>query len=445
MARRALGLTLFILALTIVYAGQSAAGQEATPAPAASGPGQRYTEAIPVYDTTVLGWEPVVITDTMPMLAGTEWGGASPVPAGQFRPLIHKSGPVYLSPGATARYEITVANSESVTRTVRLSDTLPSQLAYAPGSATGLTYDAATRTLSWKGELAPGQLDIVIAQTGTPLPYLDLADFGAANLCDDFIASGSDCDDVTVTFNLGVNGYNFTLYGQSLSQITLSSNGLALGEAPAQDDHNQWLPDEASPGFLLAGLWRDVDMTAAGRWHAAVVTGLVANHDVFYAQWHNAPDASNPDLTTRHAIAVILNGGALSGHAFFIYDNVFDPARLVARGYTIGVEDKLGMRGATHAYAACCGDSRPPRGYPPAPGTALHLMPVMFGAGNAYSRTFSYEAVVNAQVPETVANTAFYASDSPDPALSQAWATHYLYVRRQTFLPLFLAPVEAGP
>ena len=99
-----------------------------------------------------------------------------------------------------------MANSESVTRTVRLSDTLPDGLAYVPGSATGLSYDAATRTLSWKGELPPGQLDTVIAQTGTPLPYLDLADFGAANLCDDFIASGGDCDDVTVTFNLGVNG-----------------------------------------------------------------------------------------------------------------------------------------------------------------------------------------------------------------------------------------------
>src|SRR5690606_6557149 len=122
-----------------------------------------------------------------------------------------------------------------------------SQLTYVSGSATGLTYDAATRTLSWKGELAPGQLDIVIAQTGTPLPYLDLADFGAANLCDDFIASGDNCDDVTVTFNLGVNGYSFTLYGQTLSQITLSSNGLALGAVPAAHDQNQWLPDPAAP------------------------------------------------------------------------------------------------------------------------------------------------------------------------------------------------------
>jgi hypothetical protein len=186
-------------------------------------------------------------------------------------------------------------------------------------------------------------------------------------------------------------------------------------------------------------------MTAAGRWHAAIVSGLVAEHDVFYAQWHDAPHAADLDLTARHAIAVILDGGTLNGHVFFIYDNVSDPAGTVARGYTIGVEDKLGIRGATHAYAPCCGDSRPPQGAPPAPGTALHLRPVLFGAGNAYSRTFSYEAVVNAQIPETVVNTAFLASDSPDPAQARVWSTHYLYVRRQTFLPLLHSTPEEAP
>jgi hypothetical protein len=113
---------------------------------------------------------------------------------------------------------------------------------------------------------------------------------------------------------------------------------------------------------------------------------------------------------------------------------------MVARGYTIGVEDKPGLRGVTHAYAPCCGDPQPPRGAPPAPGTTLHLFPVLFGAGNAYSRTFTYQAVVNAQVAETVANTAFYSSDSADPALARGWSTHYLYVRRQMFLPALLAP-----
>lgn len=436
MTKRFLGLTLFILFLTFALSDRPTAGQEETSVLAAE---QRYTETIPVYDAAALGWDPVVIPDREPLPVGPEWAGASAVQAGQPLVPITKSGPDFLNPGATARYEITVANTESVTRTVSLSDTLPPQMVYVPGSADGLAYDAATRTLRWKGELAPGGLETVIAPAGTPLPYLDLADFGAANLCDEFVSAGGDCDDVTLTFNLGVNGYSATLYGQTLYQITLSSNGLALGAMPETHGNNQWLPDAATPSFLLAGLWHDVDMTAAGRWHAAIVTGLVAGHDVFYAQWHDAPHAADPDLTARHAIALVLDGGTLDGHAFFMYDNISDPAGMVAHGYTIGIEDRLGQRGATFAFAPCCGDAHAPRGAPPAPGTTLHLFPVLFGAGSAYSRTFSYEAVVQAAVPETVANTAFYRSDSPDPALALGWSTHYLYVRRQTYLPLLPA------
>ena len=121
---------------------------------------------------------------------------------------------------------------------------------------------------------------------------------------------------------------------------------------------------------------------------------------------------------------------------FFIYDNISDPAQMVAQGYTIGVADKLGERGVTYAYAPCCGQTHPPQGYPPAAGTTLQLRPVLFGAANGYTRTFSYGAVVNAAVPETVVSTAVVTSSSPDSGLSYAWSTHYLYVRWQTYLPL---------
>ena len=439
MTRYTLSLTCFILLLAVAASGRPAAGQEEPPPSRA---GHRYTEEIPVYDAAALGLVPAVIAEREPLQVDPAWGGADAVPAGRSLAPITQSGPDFLSPGATARYAITVANTESVTRTVSLVDTLPAGLAYVPGPANDLAYDAATRTLHWKGELAPGGLELVIAPAGTPLPYLDLVVFGAANLCDEFVAGGDDCDDATVTFNLGANGYSFTLYGQTLHQVTLSSNGLALGAVPETHGGNRWLPDPAAPSYLLAGLWREVDMTSAGRWHAAILRGYIAGHDVFYAQWHDAPHAADPDLTARHAIALVLDGGTLDGHAFFIYDNVSDPAGMAARGYSIGVEDRLGQRGGTHAYAPCCGGTTPPRGAPPAAGTTLHLFPALFGAGSAYSRTFGYEAVVNARVPETVANTAFYRSDSPDPAFSRGWSTHYLYVRRQTYLPL-LAPEGA--
>ncbi|MGH2537475.1 MAG: hypothetical protein ACRDHL_08790, partial [Candidatus Promineifilaceae bacterium] len=324
------------------------------------GPGQRYTENVPAIDIREYGYRPVRMpTPEAPV--SRPWqpdfrqaGGSDP---NNPYAVIHKAGPTFAPPGAVAHYEVTLANYESVTRTYRLTDTLPAGLEYIIGSAGGLTYDPTTRTLAWQGALGPGNLDYLIEQGPVALPYLDLADFGAANLCDEFLAAGGDCDDVAVTFNLGVNGYTANLYGQVLSQLTLSSNGLLLGEGapiPSAHGHNQWLPDPAAPGFPLAGLWRDADMTSGGRWHAAIVIGLVEGHAVFYAQWHDAPHANDPNLTARHAIAVVLDGdGYLAGHGFFVYDNISDPAQMVVQGYSIGIEDKLGLRGGTHAYAPC--------------------------------------------------------------------------------------------
>jgi hypothetical protein len=459
-------LPLMPLVLLMLLLGDTRS-QAASAALITIGSGQRYTEHIPIVDVREHGYRPARVP-TAEVMGFLEQGpdfqqGGGSDPQNPYA-VIRQIGPRYASPGATAPFEITLANYESFTQTYRLADTLPSGLQYVPSSADDLTYEPSTGTLSWQGELAPGDLDYLIEASPVAIPYLDLADFGLANLCDDFIAGGEDCDEVAVTFNLGVNGYVANLYGQVLSQITLSPNGLLLGDGPAEAaatvpnayGHNQWLPDAAAPGFLLAGLWRDVNMggvtrAANGRWHAAIIRGLIEDHDVFYAQWHDSPHAGDPNLTARHAIALALEGGAsagsrriLTGHAFFIYDNVSDPAQTVARGYTIGIEDRPGQRGATHAYAPCCGDPHPPQGYPPVAGTVLHLRPVLFGANNDYRRTFSFEATVDGQVPETVINTAYATSSSADPALADVWATHYLYVRLQTFLPLLQAD-EAVP
>jgi hypothetical protein len=477
----------FILFLLLLTAALAVQAQEQPDSDSLTivGPGQRYTETIPVIDIQADGYQPAALpTDdsvnhsplTIHNSLLTRGGGSDP---NNPYAVIRKTGPTFLSLGGTAHYEISLNNYESITRTYQLTETLPVGLTYLPDAnassssvqANELVYDANSRTLSWQGELAPGNLDYIIEPTHSlALPYLDLADFGAVNLCDDFIANGESCDDVSVTFNLGVNGYTTNLYGEVLSQLTVSSNGLILSPDTASTErlneveraevavsssynHNQWLPDAATPGFVLAGLWRDIDMGDAtaqnGRFHAAIIRGLIDGHDVFYAQWHDVPHTNNPDLTARHAIALLLNGDvsagsaqALVGHVFFIYDNISDPAQLVAQGYTIGIADKLASRGVTYAYAPCCGDARPPQGYPPAAGTTLHLRPFLFGADTAYQQTFSYAAVVTAPVPETIVSTAVATSSSPDPALAYAWSTHYLYVRRQLFLPLAIGGSE---
>jgi hypothetical protein len=455
MTRRTLSiLSLMLSFFFVLHLGTPASGEQPAPvtadgrqitfAPALTGPGRAYSEHLPVYEARLWGYEPVVMPSSEgeasahAAVHGMPHSGSDP--ANPFAVIRH-TAVNYAAPGGTVRYTISLANYDTVTHTYRLTNTLPLPLAYISQAGEDLTYEPESRTLTWQGEVAPGHLEYVIEPAAAPWPYLDLAAFGAPNLCDAFLESGEACADVTVTFNLGVNGYTAVLYDQLLSQVTVSTNGLLLGGDTAGAGPNRWLPDAEAPNNVLAGLWRPVNMggeeNAGGRWHAAVVGGLVEGHDVFYAQWHNAAHSINPNVTARHAIALVLNGtGAFSGHAFFIYDNISDPGQLVEQGYTIGAGDRSGRRGATYAYAPCCGDERSPQGYPPAAGVTLHLRPVLLGADNAYRRTFSYVAAVNAQVPETIANTAVatIAAGDVEPAL--VWATHYLYVRWQTYLPL---------
>src|SRR5690606_11126899 len=98
--------------------------------------------------------------------------------------LVHLTGPTYATPGATASYAMTVTNFEAMTRTFTLTNTLPAPLTYHAGSSRELRYNPATRQLTWQGDIAPGHLDYAIAPSGLALPYIDLANFGAPNLCE---------------------------------------------------------------------------------------------------------------------------------------------------------------------------------------------------------------------------------------------------------------------
>lgn len=417
-------------------------------------PSQHVTQTHHIYyeEVPVIEWagDPIVLPHSESMLdahrdsvSNVVMGGGGP--SGNPYAPIYLEGPTFAEPGSTINYNIKLANYELYTYTYGLSNTLPAGIEYIPGSAsTELTYDPQTRTMSWQGMLEPGKLDYIVTDNTTPLNYIDLADFGVGNLCDPFIANGEPCDDVLVTFNLGISNRSTHLFGEEMVEVVLSSNGVALvSDDPANNPtsaHNQWLPDSVTPGHLLAGLWRDSDMTTGGRWHAAIITGWIAGHDVFYAQWHDAPHKNDVDVTVRHAIAILLDGDTgHTGEVYYIYDNVSDPQQTINLGYTIGIEDKLGTRGTTWAYSGCCGDPMPPVGFPPNPGTTLRLTPYLFGSGNDYIRTFSYEVEVTGVVPQMVANTAYATSNSPDPTVSFMWYTDYLFVRLMTYIPVALA------
>ena len=366
---------------------------------------------------------------------------------------LHLTGANAVQPNGIVEMAVAVRNFEAITRTVTVSTVLPAQLNYIDScsnsescsSTSAFSYASESRTLLWQGEVAPAHLDynIEFVPAAVSMPYIDLADYGVANLCEQFTVADERCDAATVTFNLGVNGYASTLYGLRQHALTVSADGVIMGAGGTDSEerpsltHNHWLPHKETHGLKLAGLWRDSDLTEFGRWHVAILDGLVEGHPVFYAQWHDAPHANNANLTVRHAIALVLDGsGGLDGHAFYLYDNLSDPAASVAHGYTIGIADPMGARGQTYAFAASSADSRPPQGYPPQGGTVLHLYQTLIQPENAAGKMLTFSAHVDATVPETIVTTTVAMSDSADPALAYAWSTHYLPVRWQTYLPV---------
>ena len=415
-------------------------------------------------DLAAYGYAPLPVPEELVSDMAGGGGAALVAPLSASNPAspyatIRKQGATAVTPGRLVSYQVELANYEAISHTYQLTIPLPTGLTYQPDAADALTYDAASRTLSGQVTLPPGHLDYDLSANdpttnGLTLPYLDLADFGLPHLCQPFFDQDEACAGVGVTFNLGINGRQVNLYGQTHYQLTLSTDGQILVGSGGWDmgAGPQRLPATAVPGLRLAGLWRQADMgqpddeATNGRWHAAIISGLIAHHDLFYAQWHNTPSATNPNLTARHAIALVLDtAGAsspLSGHIFYLYDNISDPDQLIAHGYTIGVSDALGRRGLTHAYAPGSIGDGPPQGYPPAAGTTLHLRPYLWGSHNAYQQTLSYQAVATGPIPSHITTTAYATPD--DPALPSRWASHYLALRYQHYLPLVTTTSHGG-
>ncbi len=337
--------------------------------------------------------------------------------------VLKKTAPQFAAPDSTVQFEITVANYAAQTHTFWLEETRPADLSYLSGDD-ALNYDTATRRISWSGRVEAAHLDYRIEPSGFQLPYIDLGAHGLPNHCEHFTADNAHCNDVTMTFNLGSLGYSMTLYGSPQRRLTLSDNGLIFG-APdtviGAHFRPKMLPSWHAPNFIIAPLWQDINLSNSGRWHSAILQGYIDGHDVFYVQWHDAPHTNQPDLTTRFAIVFVLDGvGEANGQIFFIYDHISNPNLLESEGYTIGIEDRMGARGLTYAYAPCCGDWGIPQGHPPESGTVLQLRPTLLNPDAAFTRTFTYTAKVNAGLDDTIISTVTATSDSAcqDPNLS---------------------------
>ncbi|MCP4427813.1 MAG: S8 family serine peptidase [Chloroflexi bacterium] len=357
---------------------------------------------------------------------------------------LRKTAPAIAEPGQIITYEIALDNLDAISHTFSLTDTLPAGLEYVPGSATnGLVYDNSARQFTWSGEMGPGTLGYEVTAVDSPT-YSNLGGIGGTNLCDDPALQG-DCDDGSVAFNLAdSHSVSYTFYGETLTQTFAMTNGFLYGPegwlGSACSACPQSFPEPTELNQVIAGLWRDVDMSSGvGEWYAAVVSAFLDNpaDRVFYINWHNAGQFGAPLTTSRNAIAIVLDGPLQSepaGRIYFIYDDLSETAVLDTQGYAIGVENKDGTEGLTHAFRPCpsssCIDGADV-GSLPKNGTTLQLDPAIVGGSSA--KIFTYQVEVTAAAKTQITNIVEATGDGPDTHLS---ALADLLVEYRIYLPV---------
>ncbi len=342
--------------------------------------------------------------------------------------LLSKEPSVNAAPtGTIVEYTIQLTNRDSIAHMYNLTDTLPAGVAYVPDSATGgLEYDPVNHQLVWEGEIDAGAIEYVFTENDPSLPYVNLADLGRPGICETYFKD--DCDDVTLTWGLGSNSYTF--YGETLNEVDQSSNSMIFGPegwlGSACSACNQLLPEPTEINQVMAGLWRDILPGAQGQgeFYGVILDNFLANPDdlVFYGNWHDVGQYGALEITSRHAIAIVLDGQSEpEGRIYYIYDDI--TGDLTENGFTVGVENKMGDMGETWAYAPCDGGAcipGDPVGTQPANGTTLRLDPVYLS--DDYIRTFTYQVEITADVGTLLTNHVEVTSNSTDPAVASMWA-----------------------
>ena len=350
---------------------------------------------------------------------------------------LNKTGPSVAQPDQIITYEITLDNLDNMTHTFSLTDTLPMGLAYVQNSATGgLVYDELNHQLMWQGEIGLGALGYEIATVNPPLPYLNLGDQLNApdNLCDLF----TNCDDTAVHFDLSGEPASYTFYGESLTDLIVSANGVIYGPEGQQgiacSACPQPVPVATELNQVMAGLWRDLDASlGVGQWYGALLTDWIPGHTVFYANWHDVGQAGDPFVTSRHAIAVVLDGQSEpNGRIYYLYDSIPDPTSITAYGYAIGVENSAGDGGQLVGFAPChdaiCTQAAAV-GAIPAYGTTLRLDPAIVGGTSA--KTFTYQVRVTAEAGTLLTNVVdmtFGGSSEKETAVADVMVEHRIYL-----------------
>ena len=307
----------------------------------------------------------------------------------------------FASPGDTASYTLTLFNDASLTSTFVLSDTIPQNASYIPGSATGgLVYNSTAHELTATVAISAPQAQIA---PDALYGYLSLADRGVAPLaCPDI-----NCDEAEIR----IPGLDFYFNGRPASDLIWSTNGY-LQVASANENlsaPHQNLPDPAAPNNLLAPLWADL---IHGVWYYALVRVGETGPFYYVFEWKEA--ALKSDSNQRYSFQVWIERG--TDQIWFVYGPQTAP---ISTG-TVGVENQFGSVGAVYFYNG--------GGSAPVEGISLKV-----GIQNN-PEVFSYALLLGPEIGDVI-NLA-QAENQNTGRVVQALAT--VYVGRFIFLPLVL-------
>jgi uncharacterized repeat protein (TIGR01451 family) len=313
--------------------------------------------------------------------------------------------------GDTLTYSIKVSNPYSAETTYTLTDPLPDTLVYQDGTAVGLTYDAATRTLSGSTTLAPFSMDIV--PTGNPTLYTPGNPATSLDLTANCPAADPTCDEVVFS----ITGVSIIYMGVNYTSVKVSSNGfLAFGTTAISSAATpQNLPNTAVPNNVIAPLWSDLEFAHAGaKW---LIWGT-PTQTVF--EWQNANAFGNASVL--YNFEIWFTDG--TNNITFAYGPLNADVTTPSLGFTyeVGMENINGMAGTSYYYFSGAGS---PVGTAPVMGTDLNIV------NNLSSTTMTFQANVDLQNPilPVVTNLVTEVSDF-DAQQNQALA----YTTIKTFM-----------
>lgn len=392
-----------------------------------------------------------ITADVSNFFAGDGWGFASvqltsagqqllhmPVAVkkvmGESEAVLGKTAVSFAEPNEIISYEITLNNLNAITQTFALTDTLPTAVSYIPNSATGgLTYNSATHQLVWEGEVGPGELGYK-AEWVPNIEYVNLGQL--QNPPPDLCVATGDCDEGVLMLDLSNQGHSFPFFGETVDALYLHTNGfLSLGNSfafPTCAACPQPLPHGATPSGLIAGFWRDVDISNGdGHIYGNLLVGLLENpaDTVFYANWQDVTQFGNPFQLSAHGVAIVLEGQSEpAGRIYFLYDYIANHALMRESGYAIGVENQDGTVGHTEAFAPCpesfCTDGVSVGTLPTADAT-LRLDPAIVAGANG--KTFTYQVRVTGAPGQLISNQVTASADGLDGGLTAVADTQIGY------------------